>query len=165
MSQLPDAFDVTVRFDSTSYVGSNYDATISSRFVPDRFMDHGPVLRAKLADDAAQWKKDLTSSLLPASAQDIEFGAENVYIRKIVTLARSRGVKVAFLYIPYFSGPSSALEESFYAQFGPVFNADFVRDRDQLFLDYAHLNHAGAVLLTDWLSDRVVSLLEIIDTK
>jgi hypothetical protein len=157
MRLFPHAFNVALQFDPTSYVGSNYDATVSSRFVPDRFLDRGLVPRKKLVEDAAQWEKRSIPPLLPAAMADLEFGDENFYIKKIAALAKASRVQIAFLYIPYFSGPPSPLEESFYSQYGPVFKADFVNDRDHLFLDYAHLNRVGAVLVTDWLSDLVAS--------
>jgi len=68
-------------------------------------------------------------------------------------------VQIAFLYLPHFSGPAGPLEENFYVRYGPVFKADFVNENDGLFLDYAHLNRAGALMVTDWLTDVVAPLI------
>jgi hypothetical protein len=157
MRLFPGAFNVALRFDPASYAGSSYDATISSRFVPERFLDHGPVPRTKLVKDAAEWERSLTPPLLPADLADLEFGDERFYIKRIAALAKARGVKLAFLYIPYFGGPASPLEETFYSKYGPLFKANFVNDQDRLFLDYTHLNRAGSLLVSDWLSDLVAS--------
>jgi hypothetical protein len=150
---FPGTFNVDPQFDPASYQGSDYDITMWIR-LRDRV-----VPRAKLLKDAGDSENGFTPPLLPAAAADIEFGDENFYIRKIVAMARARRVRVAFLYIPYFTGPPTTLEEAFYAQFGPILNANFVSDKDQLFMDYAHLNHAGAVELSDWLAERIASLL------
>jgi hypothetical protein len=160
MQLFPDAFDVTPRFDPASYPGSDYDSVRSFRMPDGRLIDRERVMpRALLLEDAARIR-DSRPQLLPASWADIEFGDENFYTRKIVAMARARGVKFAFLSIPYFTGPANTLEDDFYAQYGPIFKADFVSDKDQLFWDYEHLNNAGATLVTDWLADRVASLLK-----
>jgi hypothetical protein len=161
MRMFPKAFNVSLRFDPASYQGSSYDTTISSQFLPEAFLNRDAVVpRTDLLKQATEWARSQTPPLLPAAAADLEFGDENFYIRKIAKIAASRGVTVAFLYIPYFNGPQKPLEEAFYAQFGPVLEADFISSQDQLYQDFAHLNRTGALVLTDWLSDKVANLLE-----
>jgi len=160
MRLFPSEFNVTLRFNPDSYQGSNYDTTLSVRFLPAAFLNRDATLpRTELLTQATRWARSQTPPLLPVMAADLEFGDENFYIRKIVQLAEAKGVMIAFLYIPYFSGPEKPLEEAFYAQYGPVFDASFVADQDKLYQDYAHLNRTGAFMLTDWLSDRVALLL------
>jgi hypothetical protein len=160
MALFPASFNVAPRFDPASYPGSNYDSALSFRMPDGHLIDRDRVMpRATLLKDAARLR-DSRPQLLPASWADLEFGDENFYIRKIVAMARARGVKIAFLSIPYFTGPGNTLEDDFYAQYAPIFSADFVSDKDQLFWDYEHLNSAGATLVTDWLADRLAPLLE-----
>jgi hypothetical protein len=164
MRVSPNTFDVSPRFDPALYQGSDYDP--GSRFREE--IDHITLkeltaehvnLREKFLIDFAEWKKGNHPPILPDAAADIEFGVENFYIRKIVAMAQARGTKIGFLYIPIFHGPTRAIEERFYSRYGPVFNADFITDRHELFADFRHLNDAGAIAVTDWLADDVASLL------
>jgi hypothetical protein len=160
MALFPEAFDVSPRFDPASYPGSNYDSALSFRMPDGHLIDRDRVMpRVPLLKDAEHIRNS-RPQLLPTSWADLEFGDENFYIRKIVALARASGVKIAFLSIPYFTGPGNTPEDAFYAQYAPIFNADFVSDKDQLFWDYEHLNTAGATLVSDWLADHVAPLLE-----
>ena len=65
------------------------------------------------------------------------------------------GVRVAFLFLPYYAGPAEVQERRFYEQYGPVLDAHFVAAHDEWFSDVAHLNHAGAIALTDWLAPQL----------
>jgi prephenate dehydrogenase len=49
-------------------------------------------------------------------------------------------------------------ERRFYEQYGPVLDAHFVAAHDEWFSDVAHLNHAGALVLTDWLAPQLPAL-------
>jgi hypothetical protein len=97
--------------------------------------------------------------ILPASLADIEFGDERHYIRQIVAAAQKKGVKVAFLSLPYCTGPSGVQEEKFYRQYGPVWNAGFLSSHTELYADYGHLTIAGAKVLTTWLAPYVAQSL------
>jgi hypothetical protein len=99
--------------------------------------------------------------ILPASLADVEFGDERHYIRRIMALAQKKGVKVAFLDIPYCTGPSSVQEEAFYRQYGPVWNAGFLSSHTELYADYGHLTIAGAKVLTAWLAPYVAESLAL----
>jgi hypothetical protein len=98
-------------------------------------------------------------AILPARLADVEFGDERYYIRQITAAAQRRGIKVAFLFIPYYSGPDKVQEEPFYRQFGPVWNASYLAPRADLYSDYAHLTVDGAGILTDWLAPFVAQEL------
>ncbi len=77
----------------------------------------------------------------------------------MVGLARAHGAKVAFLFLPYYTGPADIQERRFYETFGPVLDAYFVATHDEWYSDVAHLNHPGALVLTDWLAPQVAALL------
>ena len=51
-------------------------------------------------------------------------------------------------------------EADYYARFGPVLNGSFVANHDEWYSDAAHLNHAGALALTDWLAPQIARLTE-----
>ncbi len=68
-------------------------------------------------------------------------------------------MKVAFLSIPYCTGPSDVQEERFYRQYGPVWNAGFLSGHTELYADYGHLTVAGGKILTAWLAPYVAGSL------
>ncbi len=96
---------------------------------------------------------------LPASLADWEFGDDRYYIRRIVAAAQKKHVKVAFLFLPYFTGPSDILEEPFYRRYGPVWNAGFVAYQAPLYNDYAHLTTSGADRVSDWMAPKISQML------
>jgi hypothetical protein len=97
--------------------------------------------------------------ILPKALSYLEFGDERYYVRRMVTAAQRKGVKVAFLFLPYYTGPTTIQEEPFYRQYGPVWNAGFLAYRPELYSDYAHLTTTGANTATDWLAPLVARAL------
>jgi hypothetical protein len=100
--------------------------------------------------------------ILPPEYAEWEFGDERHYVREIARLAKARGVKVAFLFLPYYSGPSAIQEEALYRQYGPIWMGDFTAFQPDLYFDYAHLTSTGADLMSDWL---VTPISEVLQTK
>lgn len=98
--------------------------------------------------------------ILPAEYADWEFGDERHYIREIGRLAKARGVKIAFLFLPYYTGPSVPQEEALYRQYGPIWVGDFVAFQPDLYADYAHLTSTGADQMSDWLVDPISQMLQ-----
>jgi hypothetical protein len=161
---FPNLFDVRLRFDRSLYQGSDYDPFETVRH-PDGSADDirkHTISRTALLKQIASGERGLHLRL-PAAMEALEFGDEYFYLPKIAALAQAHGTKIAFLYIPPFQGPPNSIAEAFYGQFGPVFNASFVSDSDQLFSNYSHLNHEGALSITDWFTDRVAILFGAAD--
>lgn len=96
---------------------------------------------------------------LTARFADLEFGDERHYIRRIVVSAHAHGAKVAFLFLPYYTGPDVLQEQAFYAQYGPVWNAGFVANHPEFYSDYAHLTTVGAAKVNAWIAPAVAKLL------
>jgi hypothetical protein len=148
------------RFDPARYDGPSPDTSgpveIGGRVVlPDT-----PATKALLVKGERRYDADLRPPSLPAWLSDVEFGDERHYIRQIVALARSRNVKVAFLFLPVYAGSTKLLEQGFYARYGPVWNAGFLSGHPEWYRDADHLDRAGATLLTQWLGERVAPMLE-----
>lgn len=98
--------------------------------------------------------------ILPVEHAEWEFGDERHYIREIGRLAKARGVKLAFLFLPYYTGPSAIQEEALYRQYGPIWMGDFVTHQGDLYADYGHLTSTGADQMTDFLVDPVAQMLQ-----
>jgi hypothetical protein len=109
----------------------------------------------ELREGIAKLEHETHPPLLPASLADVEFGDERHYIRRIAAEAQKKGVKIAFLFLPYCTGPSTVQEQKFYDQYGPVWNAGFIASHTELFYDYAHLTAEGSKVLTAWVAPYV----------
>jgi hypothetical protein len=139
-------------FDPAAYRGPSLDTTGSIALPDGRIKDgEHPASMAELMRGVHKLEAGTHPPILPRAYADLEFGDERHYLREIVALARAHHVKVAFLFLPYYTGPSTIQEQDFYARYGPVWNAGFLADDPSLFMDYGHLTRDGAKQLTDWL--------------
>lgn len=157
----PRAMGLTKTFSPADYSGPLADTT-GSVVLPGGRIKEGerPASAAELQRGVRKLQAGEHPPILPASLADVEFGDERYYIRKIVALARTRHVKVAFLFLPYYTGPAGVQEQAFYEQFGPVWNAGSLAPRADLYADYGHLTRRGAEQLTDWLAGPAGALLK-----
>ena len=152
----PGASGLTKHFDPATFGGDSVDTT-GSIVLPGGKIKEGerPASAAELTRGVRKLEKGTHPPFLPRSLADIEFGDERYYVRRIADLALSKGVKVAFLFVPYDTGPSTVQEQVFYQRFGPVWNAGFLSPHAEWYADYAHLTRTGAQHLTDWLAPLV----------
>jgi len=161
---FPGYIGLTKDFDPAHYRGSSIDTT-GSIVLPDGHVKDGedPASNAELMRGVRKLEAGTHEPVLPLSLADLEFGDERYYTRKISELAKKNGAKVAFLFIPYYSGPSDlqdVQELKFYEEFGPVLNSGFFSPHAELYADYGHLTRSGAKKLTDWLVGPVAQLLK-----
>jgi hypothetical protein len=156
----PESFGMRRSFRPGDYAGPALDITANIK-LPDGSIKRTdiPASLAELERGVRKLEAGTTPPLLPERYADIEFGDERTYIRRIAAMAKARGIKVAFLAIPYYTGPDAVQEEALYRQFGPVWNAGFLSPHAELYSDYAHLDRAGAEQLTDWTAPRIKALL------
>ena len=82
-------------------------------------------------------------------------GSDRVYIGKIADEAKARGVQLIFAYMPTFNVPEQASELAFVKEYGAVVNNSDLAPRDELFENWSHLNHAGAMIATARLADAI----------
>jgi hypothetical protein len=148
-------------FDPAAYRGHSIDTTGDIR-LPDGTIKVGsrPADETELMRGVRKLERGTHPPILPAPYADLEFGDERHYVREICDLAHARGIKVAFLFLPYYTGPSDVQEEPLYRTCGPVWNAGFLAPHADLYSDYAHLTSEGARQLTDWLIEPVSQMLE-----
>lgn len=116
---------------------------------------------AELQAGVAKLEAGTRPPILPAWGADLEFGDDRYYVRRMVAAAQKKGVKVAFLFLPYYTGPTTIQEEPLYRQYGPVWNAGFLASHPELYSDYAHLTASGANTLSDWLAPRIAQALAV----
>lgn len=147
-------------FDPATYRGHSIDTT-GDIPLPDGTIKNGsqPAEYNELMRGVHKLEAGNQPPILPARYADLEFGDERHYVRDIASIARARGIRVAFLFLPYYSGTSEVQEEPLYKAFAPVWNAGFVADRADLFGDYAHLTSTGAEVVSDWLVEPISQVL------
>jgi hypothetical protein len=156
----PASQDFSTTFNPSRYAGESVDTT-GSVVLPDGSIKEGerPAPAAELNRGVRKLEHGMHPPILPDQFRDTEFGAERNNIRRIAALARAHGTQVVFVFIPYFTGPTTVQEQAFYGQYGPVWNAGFLRNHAELYADYGHLTRTGAYQLTDWLSGPIAKIL------
>lgn len=156
---VPSYFDLPTRFDPAFYRMVDPDTTTSFTAADGHIVHRDlRVTRADLAAQAAVYEHGVNPPRLGTWGRDIEFGDERTYTARMVRLAHNHGARVAFLFLPYYTGPHDVQERDFYQRLGQVLDASFVSRHDEWYSDVAHLNHAGALMLTDWLAPQVKAL-------
>lgn len=157
---VPGAFDLPARFDPAKYAGTSFDSTRSFRTGDGIWVERDKrVSRDVLEAGKVTYERGVRPPVLGARFADQEFGDERTYIDRMAAAARARGIKVAFVFLPYFEGPATVQERAFYEARGPLLDAHFVASHDEWFADVAHLNHDGAVAVSDWLVDQLAPML------
>lgn len=157
----PGVLGPTKTFDAAAYRGHTIDTT-GDIVLPDGRVKHAtyPATMNELMRGVTKLEAGTTPPILPRKYADLEFGDERYYIRRIVDLAHAHGVQVAFLFLPYYTGPTVLQEQDFYDRFGPTWNAGFLAEHPELYSDYGHLTSPAADELTDWLVDPVAEALQ-----
>jgi hypothetical protein len=158
---LPAASGLSPQFVPKDYAGSAVDTTGGS------INEGAAIINADIAAppstliQASRRFRDRQEAHRPRSARAraVLLADDRAYMTTMLDLARRRGVKVAFLFIPYFEGPAQPETPRIYEGLGPVWNAAFVSDHADWWADFIHLSRAGATHLTDWLVGPVASAL------
>jgi len=161
---LPGHLGLAQNFDPVHYKGSSVDTT-GSVVLPDGRIKDGenPASMDELMRGVRKLEGANHPPRLPRSLADLEFGDERHYVREIAELAQKNDAKVAFLYLPYYSGPTAAQavqELKFYEQYGPVLNGGYLASHADWYADYGHMTRFGANALTDWLVEPVAEILK-----
>ncbi len=160
----PGGLGLTKTFDRAHYRGSSIDTT-GNIVLPDGRIKDGenPGSHTELMRGVRKLEDGNHPPILPSRFADLEFGDERHYTREIAELAQKNDAKVAFLFLPFYTGPHTlqdVQERTFYEQYGPVLDGGFVAPHAEWFADAAHLTRGGADALTDWLAEPVSQLLK-----
>jgi hypothetical protein len=153
---FPDLFGLSKDFDPERYAQSPTD--YSTSFIGDLGklvdMEH-PVPRATLLAEAQPLDRP---TLFGRALTRINGGEDHLYLRKIAAEAKAHGAQLIFVFLPVFNGVESASDQDFLKQFGPVLNYGDLAQRDELFENWSHLNHAGAMTASARLADAIAGL-------
>ena len=162
----PGVMGPSIDFDPDAYGGHALDTT-GDIPLPDGRIKNGthPADMQELMRGVKKLERGMHPPILPSRYADLEFGDERYYLRQIMMRARARGIRVAFLFLPYYTGPRTMQEETLYRSFGPIWNAGAFSTHAELYSDYGHLTSAGADRLSDWLVGPVAAELQPKDVR
>ena len=118
-------------------------------------MDH-PVPRATLL---AQGVGSVPDTLVARAFDRINGGEDHLYIREIARTAKAHGTQLIFVFLPIFEGPLTISDLEFLQQHGPVLSFGDLAQHDQLYENWSHLNHAGAMIASTRLADAIGGLI------
>jgi hypothetical protein len=152
---FPDLFGLSKQFDPEHYAKNRTD--YSTSFIGDGKlvdMEH-PVSRETLL---AQPREPVPRTLAARLLTWINGGEDHLFIEKIAREAKAHGTQLVFVHLPMFEGPQTVSDEDFLKQFGPVLHYSDLAPRDELFENWSHLNHAGAMNASARLADAIAGL-------
>jgi hypothetical protein len=153
---FPDLFCLSKQFDPEHYAKNRTDFSTS---FPGEFgklvdMEHPVPREALLAQPRIPVPRTLVARLLTR----INGGEDHLFIEKIAREAKAHGAQLIFVHLPMFEGPQTVSDQDFLKQFGPVLNYGDLAPHDELFENWSHLNHAGAMNASARLADAIAGL-------
>jgi hypothetical protein len=153
---FPTDSGLSPRFDPAHYRGETIQTTGSLVMGNGHFKDGDlPGNPEDVAAGARRLTAGMHPPLFEGRLEALEFGDERANLADIAAQARAHGVKIAFLYLPYYGARPQLTLGEFYRRLGPLWTPDFLAHRSDLYHDYAHLDRTGSDLLTDWLAAPV----------
>jgi hypothetical protein len=159
-SLFPSLFDVQTSFDPSKYDGPRVDWTKTFIGFDGSLHnnDHTSPVSVMLSETGQprQWYIRLLQKLVPKS---IPTAVEYTFTKDIVKLAKAHGVSIVFVNIPVFENREPIQNPGFYESRGRYFSALNVANQPLLYSSGPHLNHDGAIVLSDWLATKIGPLL------
>jgi hypothetical protein len=153
---FPNLFGLSKQFDPDAYARARTDFTTNfiGEFGKMVDMEH-PVPREVLA---AQKRVPFPQTLFARTLTRLNGGEDRLYIEQIAQEARAHGTQLVFVYMPMFEGPPTIGDLAFLKQYGLVINNGDLAPQDELFENWSHLNHAGAMKASARLADAIAGL-------
>lgn len=161
-SAAPEAFGRRGSFDPGAYIGTTVNPRDTLDFEDDLDKLDTPEHAQSLARQAARRRSYITPPILPESLAWVEFGVSRSYLADTVEMAREHGTEIAFLFMPFYTGYESPLEEAWLKQYGPVWKANFLKDDPRNYEDSGHLAAAPRVkaAVTEWLAGNITEYMK-----
>jgi hypothetical protein len=160
-SVFPDLLGFRRAFDPVAYAKIRNDFTTSFVDTGDNFVDmERETPPSKLISVRDEYKKTQHSERTPRLVADIIDADDHIYLDKIARLASDHGTRVLMLYLPDFDSNrlgNSKLE--YFSKFGKVLDYSDLSTRSSLFVQWTHLNHAGAMIVSDRIADALAPQL------
>jgi hypothetical protein len=152
---FPNLFGLSKKFDPDAYARVRTDFT--TNFIGEGQlvdMEHSVPRSTLLAQPHIPFPQTRLGRVLAK----VSGGEDQLYIKEIAREVKAHGAQLVFIFLPTFNGPQTISEADFLKQYGPVLNLGDLAQRDELFKNWAHLNHAGAMNASARLADMIVGL-------
>lgn len=152
---FPELFGLSKQFVPEHYARNRTDYTTS--FIGDGKlvdMEHQVPRATLLAEPRELVPRTLAARLLTR----LSGGEDHLFTEKIAREAKAHGAQVVFVHLPMFEGPQTVSDEDFLKQFGRVLNYGDLAPHDELFENWSHLNHAGAMNASARLAGAIAGL-------
>ena len=158
---FPSFFGFRDAFDPIRYAKTRNDFTTSFRGQSGELVDmEREVSAAELMADHEEFNKILRPPRLPRVLAPFVEADDRLYLEKIARLALAHRTKLILLYIPNFdSGELDEKIQKYYSQYGTMLDFSDLAPRNNLFMHWAHLNHAGAMIVSDRIAAAVAAQL------
>ena len=154
---FPDVFGLRKDFDPSAYIRARTDFSVDHAQPDGKYIYmERQVSRSALLEAARQVKTDRKPSRLSLLMNHVTMTGDHPYLEAIAKLALSHGTHLIFVYIPQFDGPTTISDRPFLEKHGVVLDNSDLRDKDTLFQGWAHLNHAGAMVVSDRLANAIL---------
>lgn len=156
---LPDAFGYQEDFSTEAYLGSSPSPNSAPGWTP--LIPDNPLTsqqhRDTLEAESQMRNRELGSALLPPDYAWLEFAVSRQSLDEIVRLAEANDTRVAFLFLPFYKGPSEPAELSWLSQRAPVWQFTQLGQDPCNYVDAAHLSTEAVPQLTEFLADAIES--------
>lgn len=154
---------VARQFDPRAYAGTDLDRSQGYRLPSGQWRNGNITMdRDRLARDAAKvvalQQAGLIGKLTFLSDRS-RFVVDRTYTERIAAEAASRNIAIAFVRLPVYGPIQLTGNERFTQGFGPDFALNGLADNPALFQDGLHMNHAGAMLVSEEIAERLAPLL------
>ena len=171
-SRAPSLFGVREDFVPALYRGPHWDDTFaemgsSEHPIVNSRPRTGVISVAELERERVHLESTNDANLrLPEQLRPLEYRANLFYLEKLLNLAREKGIEIRLLYMPTYHGPQTPAFAFFYDKFTSIWRIPReIVDRHELWQDIGHLNHAGAVALSEWLGAEIAKDAVLDDLK
>lgn len=157
----PAANGYRARFDPARYEGTTIDPAHAGATAAELAALDSPLHALTLEAQSEQRYREITPPILPASLGWVEFGVSETYIARLADTARRHGVKIVFLYVPFYKGPAAPIEEQWLTRFGPVWKANFLNAGPQQYRDSGHTSAdpQTKAMMSDWVAGHIAQTL------
>jgi hypothetical protein len=160
-TQFPQAFGYRRTFDPAFYPGASPQRSQLVGWqpaVPEHPLDSA-AHAAAIAAESRRRTREITPPILPDSLARIEFGVSRSSIESLLTLAERNGVKVVFLYLPYYDGWDEPGDAEWLRSQAPLWIINSHMRDPSNYLDAAHVSEKAQPGLSRELAGQIVELL------
>ena len=150
LAGLPDAFD------PQAYAQTRSDHSVARFVIDGKTVDTEAEIPAAVldAEPLRQDPSSLFSRLLMRCCND---GDDRVYLGMIAGLAKTHGARLIFVFMPSYKDPTPLSDPAFLGQYGLVIDNSDLGRNSALYFNRGHMNHAGAVIVSDRIADAIAA--------